>query len=55
MSVDPLTGAADGPYFIIGSEEYTLAGAKELAASLIAAAEAAAQHAFGPGTIASDV
>jgi hypothetical protein len=43
MSVDPVTGARDGPFFMIGSSEYTLAGARELAASLVAAADAAAQ------------
>ena len=38
MSVDPLTGAADGPYVVIGSTEYTLSEAEALGDSLIAMA-----------------
>jgi hypothetical protein len=51
MSVDPETGAEDGPYFIIGSSEYTLAGARDLAATLLAAVDAAAHPRFGSSTV----
>lgn len=34
MSVDPATGAEDGPYLFIGSSEYSLQGAAALATSL---------------------
>ena len=35
MSIDPITSAADGPYVVIGSSEYTLSEAQALAASLL--------------------
>jgi len=35
MSVDPTTGAEDGPYVLIGSTEYTLREAAALAAALL--------------------
>ena len=41
-SVDPDTGAEDGPYVIIGSSEYTLDEAEELGMSLVAIARVGA-------------
>lgn len=38
VSVDPGTGAADGPYVVIGWSQYTPAQAEELGAALIAMA-----------------
>jgi hypothetical protein len=38
MSMDPVSGAKDGPYVLIGSTEYTLAEAEALGASLVALA-----------------
>jgi hypothetical protein len=35
MSVDPATGAEDGPYILIGTSEYTVAEASALARALI--------------------
>jgi hypothetical protein len=35
MSIDPETGAVDGPYLIIGTREYTLPEAEALAGSLM--------------------
>ncbi len=43
MSIDPESGAADGPYVVIGSTEYTLADAQALAASLMTMASAGGQ------------
>lgn len=43
MSVDPETGALDGPYFLIASSEYTLEAARDLGAALIAVADAAVE------------
>ena len=42
MSVDPLTGAVDGPYVIVGWEQYTPEEAEALGASLVAMARAVA-------------
>ncbi|MFI7493567.1 DUF6907 domain-containing protein [Kocuria sp. M4R2S49] len=41
MSVDPETGARDGPYVLIGSSEYTPAAALALGRALMAMATAA--------------
>ena len=38
MSIDPDTGAVDGPYVLIGASEYSLAEATALGASLMAMA-----------------
>jgi hypothetical protein len=35
MSIDPVTSAADGPYVVVGTTEYTLLEAQALAASLM--------------------
>ncbi len=43
MSIDPESGAADGPYVVVGSTEYTLAEAQALAASLMTMASAGGQ------------
>jgi hypothetical protein len=43
MSVDPDTGTTDGPYILIGAQEYTLTEARLLGNALMAAADAAAQ------------
>ena len=40
MSVDPETGAEDGPYVLIGTSEYTVTEAKALGDSLINLAKA---------------
>lgn len=42
MSVDPVTGAHDGPYVLIGDTQYSPAQAKTLGASLIKLSSAAA-------------
>lgn len=44
MSVDPLTGAQDGPHVLIGSEELTLSAASELGSRLHALATAGAPY-----------
>ena len=41
MSIDPKTGAADGPYIVIGTAEHTLSEAKALVAAIIDLANAA--------------
>lgn len=43
MSIDPVSGAEDGPYVVIGSSEYTLAEAQALAASLMTMASTGGQ------------
>jgi hypothetical protein len=45
MSVEPLTGAVDGPYVMVGGEQYTPKEAEALGASLIAMARAVADGA----------
>jgi hypothetical protein len=40
MSVDPRTGAQDGPYVLVGWSEYTLDEAAALGSALIAMAKA---------------
>jgi hypothetical protein len=40
MSIDPDTGAADGPYVLIGSAEYSLAEAEALGSALLTLAAA---------------
>ena len=43
MSLDPDTGTADGPYIVVGEQEYPLTEARLLGSAFIAAADAAAQ------------
>lgn len=38
LSIDPLTRDRDGPYLVIGSQEYTMPQAQALGASLLAMA-----------------
>jgi hypothetical protein len=48
MSIDPVTGAQDGPYVVIGSTEYTPAEAQTLAASLMTLASVGGPSANPP-------
>lgn len=51
MSVDPRTGAVDGPYVLVGATEYTLVEAEALGAALVelAGAGRSAAHPAAPG------
>jgi hypothetical protein len=40
LSMDPASGAQDGPYVLIGTTEYTVSEARALGDSLIALADA---------------
>ncbi len=44
-SVDPGTGAVDGPYIIVGSDEWTVERTRGMANALFALADAAASQA----------
>jgi hypothetical protein len=41
MSIDPGSGATDGPHILIGTAEYTLSAAKAVAASITELTDAA--------------
>jgi hypothetical protein len=45
LSVEPDSGAEDGPYVLIGTSEYTLLEAEALGATLVALAGAGGSHA----------
>ena len=48
LSIDPLTSLQDGPYIMIGSQEYTLPQAQALGASLLAMASQGADLRSAP-------
>lgn len=48
LSIDPLTRAQDGPYIVIGAQEYTLPQAQALGASLLAMANQGADLSSAP-------
>ncbi len=48
LSIDPLTSVQDGPYIVIGSQEYTLPQAQALGASLLAMASRGADLGITP-------
>ncbi len=48
LSIDPLTSVQDGPYIVIGSQEYTLPQAQALGASLLAMASRGADLGIAP-------
>lgn len=48
LSIDPLTSVQDGPYIVIGGQEYTLPQAQALGASLLAMASQGADWSSAP-------
>ena len=48
LSIDPLTRDRDGPYIVIGSQEYTVPQAQALGASLLAMASQGADLSSAP-------
>ena len=44
MSVEPSTGMRDGPYLLIGSQEFSLGAAAELGARLVSLSAAGAAY-----------
>lgn len=48
LSIDPVTRAQDGPYIVVGTQEYTLPQAQALGASLLAMANQGADSSSAP-------